>query len=95
MLFSFMLALWLQMSDEQSPLQPDQSELAISAPSDPSLLPGIDISGLTIETGATAMSAKTPPAYGFLRDRSIPSGYTFRRVYYRYMSERSPFQLSI
>jgi hypothetical protein len=93
MLFSFMLALWLQMPDEQSPLQPDQSELAISGPRDPSLLPGIDIGGLTIETGATAMSAKTPPAYGFLRERSIPNSYTLRRVYYRYMSERSPFRL--
>src|SRR5262245_16510986 len=92
MLFSVVLALFLQTSVGENSLEPDQGELVRREPRDPSVLPGIDIGGLTIETGGSFIWAKTPAAFGFLRDRSIPNGLTVRRFDYRYLSDHSPFQ---
>src|SRR5262245_30345166 len=92
MLTRFELALVFQTSVGENSLAPDQGELVRREPRDPSVLPGIDIGGLTIETGGSFIWAKTPAAFGFLRDRSIPNGLTLRRFDYRYLSDHSPFQ---
>ena len=62
MLFSFVLAVLLLTSDDQNSLAPEQGELVRREPRDPSVLPGIDIGGLTIETGGTLIRAERPAA---------------------------------
>lgn len=52
MLLGFMLALSLQVPDGQGTPTPELGAFTSREPRDPSLLPGIDVEGLTIETGA-------------------------------------------
>jgi hypothetical protein len=93
MLLSFLLAVLFQLPDGDNSATPPQGDLRSREPRDPILLPGIETAGFTVETGGTEVWAgNSPTGFGFQRYRSIPNGFTLRRLDYRYVSDHAPIQ---